>query len=156
MHSTMDCQAVISKLNDILRHEWTGVAQYSQAGFMVEGIWREVYADKFFDSAKESFQHAKLVGEKIVALGGVPSVERNPVQQSKDVKELLEFGLQFEAKAVQLYCEALDLAEGDRPLVIFLEDILKEEQEGVDELTKILREFKTIASTSRDAMQQAG
>ncbi len=45
----MDLPKVINLMNDILRHEWTGVAQYSQAGFVVQGIWREVYASKFFD-----------------------------------------------------------------------------------------------------------
>ena len=133
----MDYAPVIEKLNEILRHEWTGVAQYSQAGFVVSGIWREVFADFFFDNAKESFGHARLVGDKIVALNGVPTVERNPVQQSNDLQE--EYGLEFESKAVKLYNEALTLSEGDRALEIFLEDILKEEQEGVDEITKLLR-----------------
>ncbi|HBJ35387.1 MAG TPA: ferritin [Planctomycetaceae bacterium] len=136
----MDMQAVIDQLNECLKHEWTGVAQYSQAGFVIEGIWREVYADKFFDDAKESFGHAKLVGDKIVALGGVPSVLRNEVKQSRDIREVLEFSLAFESKAVEMYSKAIDLAEGNRPLVIFLEDILNDEQEGVDEYSKLLRE----------------
>lgn len=136
----MDKQAVIDQLNECLKHEWTGVAQYSQAGFIVEGMWREVYAEKFLDDAKESFNHARLVGDKIAALGGVPSVLRNEVKQSRDIREVLEFSLAFEAKAVEMYNRAIELAEGDRALVIYLEDILKEEQEGVDEYTKLLRE----------------
>lgn len=136
----MDMQAVIDQLNECLKHEWTGVAQYSQAGFVIEGMWREVYAEKFFDDAKESFGHAKLVGDKIVALGGVPSVLRNEVKQSRDIREVLEFSLAFESKAVEMYSKAIDLAEGNRPLVIFLEDILNDEQEGVDEYTKLLRD----------------
>ncbi len=136
----MDMQAVIDQLNECLKHEWTGVAQYSQAGFIVEGLWREVYAEKFLDDAKESFNHARLVGDKIAALGGVPSVLRNEVKQSRDIREVLEFSLAFESKAVDMYTQAIELAEGNRALVIFLEDILKEEQEGVDEYTKLLRE----------------
>jgi bacterioferritin len=145
----MDTTAVINQLNEILKHEWTGVAQYSQAGFILEGVWREVYADKFLDDAKESFKHAQLVGNKIVALGGVPAVVRNEVKQSRDLREILEFSLAFESKAVEMYNKAIDLAEGNRPLVIFLEDILLEEQEGVDEYTKLLRETPaTSAGTS--------
>jgi bacterioferritin len=136
----MDTQAVIDQLNECLKHEWTGVAQYSQAGFIVEGMWREVYADKFLSDAKESFGHARLVGDKIAALGGVPSVLRNEVKQSRDIREVLELSLAFESKAVDMYTEAIELAEGNRALVIFLEDILKEEQEGVDEYSKLLRE----------------
>jgi bacterioferritin len=96
----------------------------------------------FFDSAKESYGHAKLVGEKITAMGGVPTIERNPVKQSYDLNEMLQHGLEFEQTAVKLYNEALVLAADDRALEVFLEDILKEEQEGVDHLTLILREHK--------------
>src|SRR4029079_16314935 len=114
----MDKSKLMAKLNECLRHEWTGVAQYAQAGFVVSGLWREVYSDMFFGSAKESFRHAQTIGEKIVALGGLPTVERNPVQQLNDIDEMLRFSLDFESKAVQLYTEALDLAEGDRALVV--------------------------------------
>jgi bacterioferritin len=138
---------LLTKLNDILRHEWTGVAQYAQAGFLVAGLWREVYSKMFLEGAEESFGHAKTIGDKIVALGGVPTVERNPVKQSNDLQEMLEFSLEFESKAVQLYNEALALAEADRALVVLLEDILLEEQEGVDHITKLVREHKAASAS---------
>jgi len=147
----MEKSKLIDKLNDCLRHEWTGVAQYSQAGFVVAGLWREVYSDMFFDSAKESFGHARLVGEKIVVLGGVPAVERNPIKQSNDLNEMLNFSLEFESKAVKCYNEALALAGGDRALEIFLENILEEEQDGVDKLTRILRDPKAVAASTSAA-----
>lgn len=143
----MDKNRILEKLNDCLRHEWTGVAQYAQAGFVVAGLWREVYSKMFFDSATESFGHAKLVGEKIVALGGIPVVDRNPVKQTQDLSELLNLALEFESKAVKLYTEALVLAEGDRALEVFLENILEEEQDGVDELIRILRDPKAVSAS---------
>jgi bacterioferritin len=144
----MDKPKLIDKMNECLRHEWTGVAQYAQAGFVVAGLWREVYSEMFFDSAKESFGHAKLVGEKIVALGGVPTVERNAIKQSHDLNEMLHFSLEFESKAVKCYNEALALAAGDRALEVFLENILEEEQDGVDKLTRILRDPKAVAAST--------
>ena len=152
----MDKQAVIDHLNEILKHEWTGVAQYSQAGFIVEGLWREVYSDRFLGDAKESFGHAQQVGEKIVALGGVPAVTRNEVKQSRKLQEVLEFSLAFESKAVEMYSRAIEMAEqlGDRALIVFLEDILKEEQDGVDEYTKLLRTSETAAGTAGSSQQK--
>ena len=148
---------LIDKLNDILRHEWTGVAQYAQAGFVIQGLWRPTYSKIFFESAEESFGHAKRVGEKIVAMGGVPTVERNPVKQSHDLAEMLDHALAFEQGAVDLYTEALGLAEGkDRALVVLLEDILLEEQDGVDEISQLLREQKEIASQSDASANKAG
>jgi bacterioferritin len=152
----MDYTKVIAKLNDALKHEWTGVAQYAQAGFVVSGLWREVYAEVFHDNAKESFGHAKLVGEKLVALGAVPSVERNPIKQSDNLEEMLQFSLEFEQKAVELYNEALAVAEGDRALVVFLEDILKEEQEGVDEFVRILGGHKSKAASGGSSSSKVG
>jgi len=147
---------VIEKLNECLRHEWTGVAQYAQAGFVISGLWREVYSSMFHDSAQESFGHAKLVGEKIAALGGVPTIERNQVKQSNDLVEMLKYGLEFESAAVRLYTEALQVAEGDRALEVFLEDILKEEQEGVDELTRLLEDHKSATGTGGKKASKAG
>lgn len=151
-------QALIDHLNEILKHEWTGVAQYSQAAFIVEGVWREVFVEKFFDDAKESFGHAKLVGNKIVALGGVPVAMRNEVKQSRDLQEVLRFSLAFEAKAVEMYSVAIKMAEeaNNRPLIIFLEDILKDEQEGVDEYSKLLRDTPAQAVQSTTGKRSLG
>ncbi|MEM9368271.1 MAG: ferritin-like domain-containing protein [Planctomycetota bacterium] len=148
-------EELMSVLNEILKHEWTGVAQYSQASFIVEGIWREVYASKFEDDAKESFGHAKLIGDKIASLGGVPAATRNEIKQSRDIGEVLQFSLEFEAKAVEMYSKAIELAEDDRPLTVFLEDILVDEQEGVEEYTKLLRD-STSAASSSDEARKAG
>lgn len=150
----MDNEAIINQLNEILKHEWTGVAQYSQASFIVEGVWREVYSEKFEEDAKESFGHAKLIGDKIVALGGVPVAQRNDIVQSRNLREILEYSLAFEAKAVEMYTQALEMAEGNRPLVVFLEDILLEEQEGVDEYTKLLRDSQ--ATEASDGIRKSG
>ncbi len=146
-------QAIIDQMNECLKHEWTGVAQYSQASFIVEGVWREVYAKTFMENAEESFGHAKLVGDKIVALGGVPAATRNEIKQTRDLNEILQNSLAFESKAVEMYGKALEMAEeaGDRPLVIFLENILEEEQEGVDEFTKLLRSSDAMETKSVDS-----
>ncbi len=154
----MDYSKIIEKLNQALRHEWTGVAQYSQAGFLVAGLWREVYADKFFDDAKESFGHARTVGEKIVALGGVPAIERDQVKQTDNLEEMLRNAFEFEQKAVILYSDAVRMAEelGDRALVIFLENILEDEQEGVDEYAKILRDQGAAVASKKKSSTKAG
>ena len=70
---------------------------------------------------------------------------------------MLKFSLAFEAKAVEMYGAAIKLAEeaGDRALVIFLEDILKEEQEGVDEYTKLLRDTPAQGAKTGTAKKSA-
>ncbi|MEM7812834.1 MAG: ferritin-like domain-containing protein [Planctomycetota bacterium] len=148
---------LIDKLNDILKHEWTGVAQYAHYSFVLPGTVREVYAPKFYESAEESFEHAKRVAEKISAMGGVPSVERNAVQLTTDFGEMLEHSLAFEQKAVEEYTAALALSDGvDRALTVLLEDLLIQEQDGVDELTLILREHAPAAIESAGDVKKLG
>ena len=151
----METQAVIDHLNEILKHEWTGVAQYSQASFIVQGVWREVFAEKFEADAKESFGHAKLIGDKIVALGGVPVSQRNEIRQSRDLNEVLRFSLEFESKAVEMYTQALQLADGNRALEVFLEDILLSEQEGVEEYTKLLRDSQAASASTSERLSES-
>jgi hypothetical protein len=40
--------------------------------------------------------------------------------------------------------------------VVFLEDILKEEQDGVDQISKVLREHSTASASGDAAAAQAG
>ncbi len=154
----MQNSAIIKKLNEILAHEWTGVAQYAQQAFMIRGLWRESYTSFFMEGADESYGHAKKIGEKIVALGGIPTIERNKVKQTDDLREMLEHALEFERTAVRHYAEALELAEDDRPLVVLLENLILEEQDGVDSLEKLLREEKTVAASGnkRSAKSRVG
>lgn len=152
----MDHDRIVKKLNEILAHEWTGVIQYAQQAFMVRGVWREPYAGFFHEGADESFGHAKKIGDKIVALGGVPTVERNKIQQADDLSGMLENSLAFERKAVKLYAEALELVEDDRPLQVLLEDIILEEQEGVDEIEKLLRDDSQATAAKKPARGKAG
>jgi bacterioferritin len=146
----MNNSAMIKKLNEILAHEWTGVAQYAQQGFMVRGLWREAYSEFFMDGAEESFGHAKKIGDKIVALGGVPTIERNKIKQSEELHEMLEHALEFERTAVRHYAEALEICD-DRPLTVLLEDLILEEQDGVDALEKLLREEGAAAAAPKKA-----
>lgn len=134
----MNTEKIIDKLNDILRWEWKGVVQYTHASFLVQDVWREVYESLFRKGAEESLGHARQIGNKIVALGGVPTTEIGEVLQSTDLNEMLHQALDVERGAVRLYAEALDLCQDDAPLRVLLENIILDEQEGVEHLEKLL------------------
>jgi bacterioferritin len=152
----MDMAKVINKLNEIVRHEWTGVVQYTQHSFLVQDLWREVYAPMFRKGAEESLHHARLVGDKIVALGGTPTVERGEVRQSADLREMLRYGLEFERSAVKFYGEALALCQDNHPLRVLLENIILEEQQGVEHLEKLLRMQERVATAQERPCAKVG
>ena len=150
----MDKAAMIEKLNEILKWEYAGLIQYTQFSFVVQDTWREVFSKFFRENGEEALDHAHAIGDKIVALGGVPSVERGEVKQSTELQEMLEYSLEVESKQVQLYTEAIDLCgERDVALRVLLEDICRDEQEGVDHLEKLLKK-RELAISGRAASQQ--
>src|SRR5206468_649706 len=104
-----------------------------------------------------ALHHAHEVGDKIVALGGVPTVERAEVKQSTDLTEMLELSLAVESKQVQLYTEALALCgERDVALRVLLEDLCQQEQEGVDHLEKVLSKRELAISSRPKAQKKLG
>jgi bacterioferritin len=152
----MNTAKVIDKLNDILRWEYAGLVQYLQHSFIVQDIWRDVFSDRFRDSANEALKHARLIGDKIVALGGVPTVERAEVKQSANLQEMLQYDLELERMQVKLYDEVLKMVDDNAPLRVLLEDIILEEQEGVDELEKILNQKDLAIGAQPKGAKKAG
>ena len=153
----MDRAPLVAKLNEILRWEYAGLIQYTQFSFVVQGPLREVYYEFFRDNGKEALSHAHKIGDKIVAFGGVTTVERAEVKQSLDLTEMLELSLELERKHVQLYTEALDMLQPhDVALRNLMEEICMEEQEGVDHLEKILQKRKLEAVEQPRGKQKTG
>src|SRR5690606_1731487 len=97
---------LIEQLNNALRCELAGVIQYSQHSYLVTGTDREVFKDWFRDQAEEAQDHAHSLGDKIVALGGVPTVEPAVIRQSTDTKEMLKLDLELEREALNVYMAA--------------------------------------------------
>ena len=77
---------LIDNLNKALSLELSGVIQYTQHSFLITGTEREVYCEWFRDQAEEAQDHCNMLGDKIVALGGIPTVEPALIRQSKKDK----------------------------------------------------------------------
>src|SRR4028118_1294170 len=97
---------LIENLNRALSLELSGVIQYTQHSFLVTGIEREIYKEFFRDQAEEAQGHVEMLGDKIVALGGIPTVEPAMIRQSTDLTGMLKQDLELERDAMQAYMEA--------------------------------------------------
>ena len=129
---------VIDALNRILSYEWAGNIQYMQHSFLVHGLWREAYKGFFKERSNECRDHAREIGEKIVALGGLPTVEPAPIKQSRDLEEMLQQDLELEKTALAAYLDALKVAGDNVALRHMLETYVEEETRGVEEIEKAL------------------
>ena len=79
----MDTQAVIDQFNVCLKMEYAAVVQYHQHSYLLRGLDRVQYLEFFEEAGQEALGHAKLLGSKIVSLGGVPTVERGEAHVSR-------------------------------------------------------------------------
>jgi bacterioferritin len=137
---------VIKRFNKVLSWELAGTIQYLHHHAMVSGLWREVYAEFFADGSKEARKHAELVADKIVALGGVPTVEPARIRQATTLEEMLQAALELEEAAMEAW-EAVHAVAGDANMgtLFWVEEMISEEQEHVDGLRKLLKDQSAAA-----------
>ena len=132
---------LIENLNQALSLELAGVIQYSQHSYLVTGVLREVYKKFFRDQAGEAQDHAESLGDKIVALGGVPTVEPAIIRQSVNLEEMLKMDLHLERDAIAAYMAAwASCDETDLPQKFWLEERISEERQHIEELEKLTSE----------------
>lgn len=132
---------LVENLNYALSLELAGVIQYSQHSYLITGEWREVYKKFFRDQAEEAQDHAESLGDKIVALGGVPTVEPAMIRQSIELKEMLKQDLELERDAMAAYMAAwASCDDNDLPQKFWLEERISEEQQHIEELEKLTSE----------------
>src|SRR5262249_40274572 len=132
-----DGNELIDRLNRALSLEYAATIQYLQQQCAVKGQERQQFAPFFAASSSESHLHAQNLGNKIAALGGVPTIEPAKIRQGKNLGEMLRNDLDMEREALGAYVKAWELARGNHPLVFWLEEIISEEQLHVDELEKL-------------------
>jgi len=136
----MDKQTVIEGLNRDLAGEYRAILQYLQHSYMLKGPERLTLGELFKKIAIGEMKHAEFLAEKIVALGGVPTVVPLPIVQPATAREMLQANLAAERQAIADYKERADQAEeyGDESLEVELEEIMAEETRHAEELEKLL------------------
>lgn len=148
---------LIDNLNRALAAELAAVIQYMQHSFLVTGQEREIYCSYFRDQSEESHDHAQMLGDKIVALGGVPTVEPGMIRQSTQLSEMLQQDLELEREAMKAYADAWKACT-DRELAtrFQLEERIAEEQKHIEELEKLTSERKASITKERITLRQIG
>lgn len=134
----MDTKQVLQILNKALQIEYAAAIQYLQRSNLVQGIDRKVYACFFRHQSQHSMDHARQVGEHIVNLGGVLTVEPYSIKQSTDLKEMLQLDLEVERTALQTYQEGIKAVPDHPPLKFFFEEQAYQEYQDIAEIEKML------------------
>ena len=90
----------------------------------------------------DEINHARFLADKIVALGGTPTVEPKPVKPTSNVKEMLENTLQAEIDTIERYTLRCQQAEeaGEIGLKIELEHLITDETKHKIEIERLLKD----------------
>lgn len=150
-------QELVDNLNRALSLELAAVVQYMQHSFLVTGPEREVYRSYFRKQSEESHDHAKTLGDKVVALGGVPTVEPGMIRQSTNLEEMLKQDLALEREAMEAYMAAWESCkESNHPTRFMLEERIAREQIHIEELEKLTSERKANVTKEKITLRQVG
>ncbi len=132
---------VLEKLDKFLEAELSGVVRYLHYSFMIFGANRIPITKWFRDHATEGFDHAVIIGEKITALGGHPSLKVKPVPETNkhNVMDILKESLEYEHEALNLYYDLLTEVEGNVPLEEMVRQQIQTETAHIEEVEKMTR-----------------
>jgi bacterioferritin len=132
---------VVAQLNRLLEMELSGISRYLHYSFMVFGANRIPITAWFRDQATEGMAHSVLVGEKITAYDGEPSVSVKPVPSTKhqSLRSMLEESRVFERESLDEYRNLLKIAGDDIALEEFARAQIVAETEHLEEVGKMLR-----------------
>lgn len=131
---------LIAGLNEDLAGEYNAIISYLTYSSKVKGPYRPQLVAFFQSEIPDEQAHAQYLADKIVSLGGEPTVEPRPVKQSNDGRKMLKYVYEAESQTVENYKKRVKQAEalGETALVVQLEDMINDETTHRDEVKKIL------------------
>lgn len=135
-----DNTSLIDGLNEDLAAEYEAVIMYRTYASLVSGPWRQELRAFFEGEIPDELGHAGYLADKIVALGGTPTVAPGAIPVAKDNKEMLENSLQAEIDTIARYTRRVEQAEsaGEVALKVQLENMILDETTHRDDIRRML------------------
>ena len=140
-------ETAIKVLNEALATEIVCVLRYKRHYFMARGIHAGPVAEEFLEHAGEEQQHADLISERIVQLGGAPNLSpdgllsrsHSEYVEGTDLVDMIKEDLVAERIAIDSYREmAAFFAPFDGTTRRMIEAIQAKEVEHAEDLADLL------------------
>jgi bacterioferritin len=129
----------IELLNKALADELSAVHQYMYFHFRLDDLGYDPLAGLLKRTAIEEMQHAEVLAERILFLGGeVEMVVGDPVQKIHETKAMLERAKAMEDESAQFYNRAAQecAANADSASKKIFEDLVATEERHFDEFDR--------------------
>jgi len=150
---------VLAQLAEMLREELGAVNQYILHAEMQENWGYKRLSGMTKKQSIGEMKHAEQLIERILFLEGMPQMDKMiKLNVGKSVKQQLSNDLALERGAVVAYNKAVEISRkaGDNATADFLKDILKDEEEHVDQLEEQLGLIEQLGLENYLAQQLKG
>ncbi|MBN2492328.1 MAG: ferritin-like domain-containing protein [Planctomycetes bacterium] len=129
-------------LNELFAEEIEAAIRYLHLAVTVKGLDRLLVQKVLLANMRETIEHAQTIANKIVQLGGVPSLELrlSLAPRKASGAEAIRTALAFEHAALDAYRELLDTIHDDVPLEEFIRKQVEVEAQHAAELSLLLEE----------------
>ena len=136
----MDKKKLIAGLNADMNRELEAVMRYMLEASIMTGFGGHEAREVFEAEVADELGHAKLLADKIVALGGKPEVKPVYPTPIYDAKKALQRELKMELDAVKNYKERVKEADelGEVGLKVKLEELIADETGHAEEIERLL------------------
>ena len=146
---SMDKDAVVKTLNDIMEMELAGVVRYTHYSLMVFGPYRMPVVDWLRAQATESLDHATQAGEMLTQLGQHPGLGIGPLLETHDhdLETILRESLEHERATLGYYNDLRKLVEGHSVMLEeYARQMLATEEQHLGEVDRMLRKPGDVSS----------
>ena len=135
---TLDIKKLLALLNEGLGMEHASYIQYMTQAAITTGPYAEAFIARFEEIASDEAEHAKILRQRIVALGGIPTTKVGEIQVHKDSLQAIKINLKYERDTVKFYQQLLNQIPHDEVILYeAVEHVLQDSQEHVEELERL-------------------
>src|SRR6266705_1971497 len=153
-----DRETVLRLLNEALATELVCVLRYKRHHYMASGIHAQAVAAEFLEHASEEQQHADMIAERIVQLGGAPNFSpeglamrsHSQYVEGTTLVDMIREDLVAERIAIDSYGEIIRyLGTNDPTSRRVMEEILAKEEEHADDMKTLIETLAGIEDSNR-------
>lgn len=138
----LDVEEAISRLNDSLELQYRSAHQYMLSSGSLFGFEFQALGDRLWEYALAELADGRKLVEKIVALGGEPTIEVAPLQWTGEPDGAVDRLVESESEAVETLQAAIEPTgrEGrSEALEHMLEHVIMRKQDQIDFLVRARR-----------------
>ena len=138
----LDVSEAIERLNEALELQHRSVLQYTLNSGSLFGFEFQAFGDRFWEFARAELDDARLLVEKIAALGGEPTTEVAELRWTGEPGDAVSWLVETESEAIEKLQAAIEPTgrEGrSEALEHMLEHVIMRKQNQVDFLLRAQR-----------------